>query len=80
VTTPVLMVNGQFDAILPVSESQEPMFRRLGTSAPDKRHVIVDSGHWLAPEVRNTLIREVLDWLDKYLGPPSDRRSLTAAR
>jgi dipeptidyl aminopeptidase/acylaminoacyl peptidase len=45
------------------------MFRRFGTPAADKRQVIVDSGHGvLFPEVRNEVIREILNWLDRYLG------------
>ena len=69
VTTPVLMINGKYDSILPVALAQEPMFRRFGTPAADKRQVIVDSGHGvLFPEVRNEVIREILNWLDRYLG------------
>jgi eukaryotic-like serine/threonine-protein kinase len=71
VTVPVLMVNGQFDAIVPVSEMQEPMFRLLGTPAADKRHLAVETGHGVtAPEARTTVIKAVLDWLDTYLGAP----------
>jgi eukaryotic-like serine/threonine-protein kinase len=67
--TPVLMVNGRYDSILPVESAQEPMFQRLGTPDADKRRVVLDSGHSVAvPEVRNLMIREVLDWLDRYLG------------
>jgi len=69
VKTPVLMVNGKYDSIMPVSVAQEPMFQRLATPAADKRHVTLDTGHAVTlPEVRNDLIREVLDWLDRYLG------------
>ena len=46
------------------------MFRRLGTPEADKRHVGSATGHWLATETRTTVMREVLDWLDKYLGVP----------
>lgn len=69
VRTPVLMVNGRYDSILPADSSQEPMFQRLGTPDADKRRVVLDSGHFVGvPEVRNLMIREVLDWLDRYLG------------
>jgi hypothetical protein len=39
----------------------------LGTPPAQKRHVVFDSGHVDFP--RSELIREVLGWLDKYLGP-----------
>ena len=66
VKLPVLMLNGRSDYFYPVETSQEPLFRMLGTPAEDKRHVVFESGH--APP-RNELIRETLDWLDRYLGP-----------
>ena len=65
---PVLMLNGRFDFILPVEASQVPMFRTLGAPAKDKRHVIYETAHNVLAE-RNKVIREVLDWLDRYLGP-----------
>jgi len=41
----------------------------LGTAAADKRHIVIDGvGHELG-RVRNGVVREVLPWLDKYLGP-----------
>jgi predicted esterase len=71
VTVPLLMVNGAYDSILPVAQAQTPMFERLGTSEDQKRHVVVPSGHAVTvPEVRLVVVKEVLDWLDKYLGAP----------
>jgi pimeloyl-ACP methyl ester carboxylesterase len=68
---PTLMVTGKYDTILPVEIAQQPMFRKLGASAKDKRHVILPTGHGVqGPEVRNQLAGEVLDWLDRYLGKP----------
>jgi eukaryotic-like serine/threonine-protein kinase len=70
VTVPVLMINGKYDSILPVTQAQIPMFERLGTPPAQKRHVIVESGHAVTvPEVRLAVIKEVLDWLEKYVGP-----------
>ena len=37
-----------------------------GTPERDKKHVIFETGHDLP---RPDEIREILDWLDKYLGP-----------
>ena len=45
------------------------MIALLGTPSTDKRHVILPVGHAiLVPEVRATVMREVLDWLDRYPG------------
>ena len=66
VTVPVLMLNGRFDYFYPPETSQEPMFRFLGTPKEHKRRVVYDTGHNIP---QNELIRETLDWLDKYLGP-----------
>jgi cephalosporin-C deacetylase-like acetyl esterase len=66
VRIPTLMVNGRYDFFFPVDSSQLPMFRLLGTPEKDKRHALFESGHIPADE---QLIKEVLDWLDRYLGP-----------
>jgi eukaryotic-like serine/threonine-protein kinase len=39
----------------------------LGTAAADKRHVVFDTPHDVRLR-RTDLVREVLDWYDKYLG------------
>ena len=64
--TPALLLNGRYDFFFPVESSQVPFFRLLGTSEKDKRQVIFESGHMVPAK---DLIRESLDWLDKYLGP-----------
>jgi formylglycine-generating enzyme required for sulfatase activity/dienelactone hydrolase len=66
VRQPMLMVNGRYDFLQPVETSQVPLFRLLGPPEKDKRHVIVEAGH-LPPN--DVVTREVLDWLDRYLGP-----------
>ena len=66
VTIPVLMLNGRYDHVFAVEESQIPMLQLFGTAEEDKRHVLFDSGHNVP---RNEMIKEVLDWLDRYLGP-----------
>jgi len=63
---PVLMLNGRHDHFFPVETSQKPMFHLLGTPSDHKRQIIYESGHFVP---RNQLIREALDWLDRYLGP-----------
>jgi formylglycine-generating enzyme required for sulfatase activity/dienelactone hydrolase len=66
VKMPVLMVNGRYDFFFPKETTQDPLFHLLGTPEKDKRHVVFDSGHVPPPDL---LIKEVLDWLDRYLGP-----------
>jgi serine/threonine protein kinase/formylglycine-generating enzyme required for sulfatase activity/cephalosporin-C deacetylase-like acetyl esterase len=65
VKAPILMLNGRYDSIFPTATSQEPMYRLLGTPANQKRRVLFDSGHEF-PDA--PVIKEALDWLDKYLG------------
>ena len=64
---PVLMVNGRYDYTFPPATSQDPLFQMLGTPAADKRHVLLDTPHDVS-EDRPALVKEVLDWLDRYLG------------
>jgi formylglycine-generating enzyme required for sulfatase activity/dienelactone hydrolase len=66
-TKPVLMVNGRYDATFPYESAQLPLFRMLGTAAANKRHVVFDTPHDVRLR-RTDLVREVLDWYDKYLG------------
>lgn len=60
------MLNGHFDFGYPPETSQEPMFRLLGTPRENKRRVLYETGHVIP---RNELIKETLDWLDRYQGP-----------
>ena len=66
VTAPTLMVNGRYDNGFPLEPSQNAMFRFLGTPEKDKRHAVFDSGH-IPPH--DQMIKEILDWLDRYMGP-----------
>jgi eukaryotic-like serine/threonine-protein kinase len=64
---PLLMLNGRYDFDQSTELQAKPMFRLWGAPEKDKRQVIYDAGH-LPGDLRD-LIREILDWLDKYLGP-----------
>jgi hypothetical protein len=64
---PVLMVNGREDFDLPYATAQVPMFKMLGTPAADKKHAVFEGGH--IPSRQQEPIKEMLDWLDRYLGP-----------
>jgi predicted esterase len=65
---PVLMVNGRYDFTFPVEKAQNPLFKMLGTPESDKRHVVLETPHDVT-EQRPQLVKAVLDWLDRYLGP-----------
>jgi len=66
VETPVLMMNGIYDFIFPLETNVQPMYELLGTAEMDKTLKIYDTPHYLP---RNDLIKETLNWLDKYFGP-----------
>jgi serine/threonine protein kinase/formylglycine-generating enzyme required for sulfatase activity/cephalosporin-C deacetylase-like acetyl esterase len=66
VRIPTLMLNGRYDFFNPLETSQLRMFRLLGTSEQHKRHVLYETSHSIP---RLELIKETLDWLDRYLGP-----------
>ena len=67
IRVPTLLMAGRHDFQSPVDAEQKPLFTLLGAPAAHKRHYIFDGGH-VPP--RGLLIKELLDWLDKYLGPP----------
>jgi dipeptidyl aminopeptidase/acylaminoacyl peptidase len=64
VRTPVLMVNGEYDTEYPLESSQKPMFQLLGTEPEHKKLYVTPAAH-IVP--RDVLIRETLDWFDRYL-------------
>lgn len=66
VKIPTLMLNGKYDADFPYETSQKPLYELLGTPQENKHQFIYESGHFVP---RNELIKETLDWLDKYFGP-----------
>ena len=70
VRQPTLMLNGRYDFFFPVETSQLPLFRLLGAPEKDKRQVIAEGGHWPPQDL---LVKETIDWLDRYLGPVRSR-------
>jgi dienelactone hydrolase len=70
VRMPVLMLNGRHDYVMPYETSQKPLFDLFGTPPADKRHVVYDAGH--DPLPRSQFIREILAFLDRYLGSIGD--------
>jgi pimeloyl-ACP methyl ester carboxylesterase len=68
VTMPILMLNGLRDSVEPYATAQKPLFDLIGTHANDKRHVTFEGVGHLIP--RTPAVRETINWLDRYLGPP----------
>ena len=66
VQIPVLMLNGRFDYYFPLETNVQPMFELLGTAEEDKTLKIYDTPHIIP---KNELIKESLNWLDRYFGP-----------
>ncbi len=66
VTQPTLILNGELDFFFPSETSQRPMFELLGTPPEHKRRLVFPGGHSVP---RTDMIRESLQWLDRYLGP-----------
>jgi formylglycine-generating enzyme required for sulfatase activity/dienelactone hydrolase/predicted Ser/Thr protein kinase len=64
---PTLLLNGRYDMGFPLETSAKPFFQLLGTPAKDKRMVLFDGGH--LPPLTTDVKREMLLWLDRYLGP-----------
>ena len=64
---PVLMVNGRYDFTFSLDRAQLPLFRMLGTPEAEKKHVVFDTPHDVSQQ-KTELAKNVLGWLDKYLG------------
>ena len=64
---PLLQLNGRYDFDQSTEHQANPMFRFWGAPEKDKRLVLYEAGH--IPADLHDVIREILDWLDKYLGP-----------
>jgi serine/threonine protein kinase/dienelactone hydrolase len=74
---PVLMLNGEYDAIFPRLESQEPMFQLLGTPAEHKKHSLSKDSHDAL--IIHGRVQETLEWFDRYLGPVTPNSAPAAA-
>jgi eukaryotic-like serine/threonine-protein kinase len=67
IRVPTLMLNGRSDFSFPYETAQVPLFRLLGTPAGQKAHVAITGGH--IPDRFQDMVREILDWFDRHLGP-----------
>jgi len=66
VKIPTLMLNGKYDYRYNIDINVTPYYNLLGTPAKDKRLVPYDTDHSVP---RGEMIKETLNWLDKYFGP-----------
>jgi len=66
VKTPTLVLNGRYDSWYHYETSIKPMFDLLGTSEEHKELKLYDTDH-IPP--KNEFMKEILAWLDRYLGP-----------
>ncbi len=67
IRVPTLMVNGRSDFTYQYETSQLPLFTLLGLPGDRKAHVTFEGGH--IPLRVQHVIRTILDWFDKFLGP-----------
>jgi len=65
---PTLLLNGRYDFSFPLEDFQLPLFRLLGAPDKDKKFVLLEYAHNVGA-LPNQMRREVLAWLDRYLGP-----------
>jgi eukaryotic-like serine/threonine-protein kinase len=66
VRVPLLMLSGEFDPMVPRADAAR-YFALVGTPGDRKRHIVAIGGHFIP---RPVVVRETLDWLDRYLGRP----------
>jgi len=64
---PILMLNGEYDLAFPFEMSVKPLYDLLGTPEKDKLLKVYKTDHFIP---MNESIKEILNWLDRYLGPP----------
>ena len=60
------MLSGKYDIIFPSETTVKPFFNFLGTPAKDKRLIFYETDHFMP---QGEMIKETLNWLDRYLGP-----------
>jgi dipeptidyl aminopeptidase/acylaminoacyl peptidase len=65
VRVPTIILNGRYDTYCPPDTCSRTMLDLLGTPAEDKRMILYETDH-IPP--RTEYIKEVLAWLDDYLG------------
>jgi serine/threonine protein kinase/formylglycine-generating enzyme required for sulfatase activity len=74
---PTLLLNGRYDFEIPFTAAQQPLYDLLGVAPEHKRHVVFETGHALPLDA---VSGEVLQWLDRYLGPVDRSPHVTSSR
>ncbi len=69
INVPILMVNGREDVIAPLNTCQIPLYELLGTPEEQKQRKLYDGGHGAFGLFYDQIQGDVLNWLDRYLGP-----------
>ncbi|NNF14094.1 MAG: protein kinase [Gemmatimonadetes bacterium] len=70
-TTPTMVINGEYDFMHPFEESQVPFFDLIAVPDEEKEFVVLPTGHLPA---NNDVIAHTLRWLDERFGPVPRRR------
>jgi dienelactone hydrolase len=67
IKAPTLILNGRYDGIFPLKTNVIHFYNLLGTLEKDKHLYLIDAGHNFYKKDR---IKPILEWCDKYFGPP----------
>lgn len=67
INLPLLMINGREDFNFPYRDSQRPFYESIATAPENKKLLALDWGH--LPTGYSDVMREVVDWADRWLGP-----------
>jgi dipeptidyl aminopeptidase/acylaminoacyl peptidase len=80
-TTPELVIHGEKDYRVPISESLAAFNVLQARGVPSRFLVFPDECHWVVkPENRLVWHETVLDWINKYVGlPPLEEQDLDDA-
>ncbi len=75
VKVPVLMVNGKEDVLLPLRACQIPMYDFMKKTNEYTEHKLYPGGHGAFGLFYDQIRGDVLDWLDRYLGPVNETKN-----
>ncbi len=64
---PILLQGGRYDTYFPIESNQKPYLALFGTAENDKHYKRYETGHYIWNG--NRWMKDLLDFLDKYLGP-----------